>query len=712
MLEITHLMAFEINGVTQPSQAVEEWTDEEYKKNLRFLGSQYNQMSNNVPLVSDGQLLPNGSISSMAEYQDNLSYYFGAQVPSTYNFFTLDANGNQTSANLVRGLDVVKVTDYLRGEAMDIIDPLPKTLNVTAYSVGAISAKRNMLDYGKFQVENKVFLEMLQEEAGYDFKAIDRDFETQDQADKFFTSFQESMEIGYEQIARHVCYNNNYQIIFPKAFDYVMLANLGNMCIEYINGQVQMRVVPPENAIVDYSKGLDIHLNDDFGGEVYQLTLPEIFTSYDWTKTEEADLVAMSNNDSGQYSVNNTAVANGLNWFANVNNVKKVTIVKGQWLSLEYRNGEWFQCLREGDLIGNKYLRNNKITSGQVWKIGNRAKKRLRYVVVTPKLFMGTSMSVVGIIKRFANLKDAFITKMIQMASSSFGKSVIIRASKLPEGMRTPDVIAQLKQNNILVIEGEETEDSPNNRQLAETLDLTMDSGISLILNIVSYLDASINDYLNIPNSVRGMSTEYQSSKGIESTKAASTKGLSYLFKNFELWMKECLSYSADLMKLMAPDDELGRENLSLQVGDAVAELLAMDTVKKMQFEEMLLTLNPNDFINLSDKQELADLVIKTATAGAPTKILKNYLVVKRAESFTEAANQIDAIIYKEEKAEAERLAQEQQIAMAQNQMNNQTQQEMTNTNADASIEKQAMSDDTKMAMNEQKLMNSAPPQR
>jgi len=62
-------MAFEINGVTQPSQAVEEWTDEDYKKNLRFLGSQYNQMSNNVPLVSNGQLLPNGSISSMAEYK-------------------------------------------------------------------------------------------------------------------------------------------------------------------------------------------------------------------------------------------------------------------------------------------------------------------------------------------------------------------------------------------------------------------------------------------------------------------------------------------------------------------------------------------------------------------------------------------------------------------------------------------------------------------
>lgn len=693
-------MAFEINGTSQPSQAVEEWSDDDYKANLRFIASQYNQALSNIPLVSNGQYLGNGSQSFIAEYMDNLSYIYGAQIPAEYNFFTLDANGNQTAANLVRGLDVVKVTDYLRGEAMDIIEPLPNTLNVSAYSVGAISAKKNMMDYVKFQLDNKMFLSLLQQEAGFGFKAVDRDFESQEQADKYFTNFQESMEIGYKQIAKHVVYNNDYEIIFPKAFDYVQIANLGVMCIEYINGEIQMRIVPPENAVVDFSKGLDVHKNDDFAGEVYQLTLPELFTSYEWNDTERAELVAISTNDSNTYAQYYSMVAaNGLNWWGNVNNVKKVTVVKGQWLSLEYRDGQWFECLREGVLIGNKFLRECKITHGQVWKKGNRAKKRLRYIVITPKLFMGTSMSVVGIIKRFANLKDAFITKMIQMASSSFGKSVVIRASKLPEGMRTPDVVAQLKQNNIIVIEGEETEDNPNNRQLAETLDLTMDPSINLVLNIVQYLDQSINDYLNIPNSVRGMSSQYQSGKGIESTKAASTKGLSYLFKNFQLWMKECLSYSADLMKLMAPDDELGRENLSLQVGDAVTELLSMGVVKRMQFEDFLLSLNTHDYVSVADKQELANLVIQTATSGAPTKILKNYLIVKKAESYTEAENQIDAIIYKEEKAEAERVAADREMAMAQNQMNNQTQMNMTEMNADAGLEKAAMDNQTKLAL-------------
>lgn len=691
-------MGFEINGQVQPIQAVLEWTDEEYKKNLRFIGNQYNTSLNNVPLVSNGQYMGNGSLSYIAEYMDNLSYIYGSQVPSDYNFFTLDANGNKTAANLVRGLDVKKVYDYLYGESLNIIDPLPKILNVTAYSVGAISARKSAMDYVKFQIDNKVFLNLLQQEAGYQFKAVNEDFETQDQVDKFFTSFQESMEIGFEQIAKHATYNNDYQVLLPKAFGYMLIANLGRICVEYINGEVVWRIVPPENSVVDFSKGLDVHLNDDFGGEVYQLTIPELFTSFDWEPEEQAELIAISNNDNSVYANYYSMVcSNGLNWWANPNNVRKVTVVKGQWVSLEFQDGEWKECLREGVLVGNKFLRNCKISGGQVWKRGNKGKKRLRYITVTPNLFMGTNMSVVGIIKRFANLKDAFITKMVQMASSSFGRSVVIRASKLPEGMRTPDVVAQLKQNNILVIEGEETEDNPNNRNLAETVDLTMDPSITYVLQIIQYLDMAINDYLNIPNSVRGMSQEYQSGKGIESTKAASTKGLSYLFKNFELFMKELLSYSADLMKLMAPDDELGRENLALQVGDSVTELLSMDVVKNMQFEDMLLTINPNDYNSAQMKENLSNLVLQTATSGMPTKVIKNYLVVTRAESLTEAENEIDAIIYKEEKAEAEKLAVDREIAMAQNQANNATQERMTQTTAQAGLEKTAMDNETKL---------------
>jgi hypothetical protein len=309
---------------------------------------------------------------------------------------------------------------------------------------------------------------------------------------------------------------------------------------------------------------------------------------------------------------------------------------------------------------------------------------------------MGTSLSVIGIIKRFANLKDAFITKMIEMASSSIGKATVVRASKLPEGLRAPDVIAQLKQARILVIEGEETEEMPNGQRLAETVDLTLDPNIQLILGIVQYLDQAINDYLNIPQSVRGMSSTYQSAKGIESTQNQSSKGLAYLFSTLQTYMKEVLSYSADLMKLLAPDDELGRDTLSLVVGDNMVELLSMETVKRSQFEDFLLNLNPNDYISLTDKAELQQLIIQSATSGMPLKVLKSFLTIKSSESLTEAENKIDALIYKEEKAEAEKMAAEQELALIQSGQANQTQENIAATAAEAGLEKTSMDNETK----------------
>lgn len=681
-----------------PSQDKPDYTKEDYIATLRWGASQYNLSLNNVPLINGGTVTSNGAVNYIEEYVSNLQYIYGSQVPADYNFFTIDANGNDTQTPMFRGLDVFKIFNYLHGNAMDIIDPLPKILNVSAYSVGAISARKNAMDYVKFQIENKVFLNLLQQEAGYQFKAIDRDFQSQEEIDKFFTSYQESMEIGYEQIARHVAYYNDYEQLFGKGFDYVLIGNQGTVCAEYVNGQVELRNIPCENAIVDYTKGKDIHVDDDFGGEIFQMGVPDVLASWDWTDEEAEEINNIAKVDSGAFRVYyQTLAATNLYWWVINNNVPKVTVVKLAWRSIEYVDGVRKQCIRKGTFIGNKWLKDEGILAGQVWGKGNKAKKRIPYITMTPNLFLGTSISVIGMIKRIANLKDAFITKCVDMASTSVGKATVIRASKLPEGLRGQDVISQLKQARVLVIEGEETEDMPNNKNLAETVDLTLDPNIQLILNIVSYFDNAINDYLNIPLQMRGMNSEYQSGKSIENTQVQSAKGLAYLFKNLRLWMKEVLSYSADLMKIMAPDDELGRETLSLVVGDATTELLSMEVVKKMQFEDMLLALNPTDYISAQDKSDITQIALQTASSQQPTKVLKNYIKLKQVESLTEAYNYLEAEIFKEEKQAQEQMAQEQELAILQNQANNATQERLAQTNAQAGLEKTAMDNETKL---------------
>jgi hypothetical protein len=206
-----------------------------------------------------------------------------------------------------------------------------------------------------------------------------------------------------------------------------------------------------------------------------------------------------------------------------------------------------------------------------------------------------------------------------------------------------------------------------------------------------------ISDVLNIPAQVRGQITDYTSKSQLQSSQIQSTKGLSYLFKNFLMFEKELLSYSADLFKIMAPNDESGRDSLSLIVGDGMAEMLSMDVVKRMSFEDFLINLNPNDYMSAETKQELAQLAFQSASSGMPTVIMKNYIKIKQSETLTEAYNYTEQTMFKEQEREDAKMAQEQELAMINNQNNNATQERITDKNIDAGLEKQRMADQTKI---------------
>lgn len=688
----------------QPDQAVDNYDESEYKKNLLFLAGQYNNALNNVPILTgNGTITSTGTTSYISEYFNNLTYIYGTQGNANYGFFTKDYSGNDTQVPMLRGLDVYKIFNYLHGQATELIDPLPKTAVASAYSVNAQSVKKEMMDYISFQIKHKAFLQYIQLETGFGFKPIDRDFQTQAQVDMFFENFQETMEIAYDRLAKDVIYTNDYQLKLPKAFDYALIGNLAGLVIEYENGRPRWRIVTPDKAIVDYTKGLDVHIDDDYAGEVFQMTIPELFEAYDFTEEEQTNLKAIAQNEGGLYSTYfSTYLNNGLYWWTNLNNVPKVTVVKGQWKSLEkLENGKWRKVLREGVMIGNIYLRECKISEGQFYDKRKKNDKRLKYKWFTPNLMMGTSISVVGIIKRYQDLRDAFLTKMISMASSAIGKAVVIRASKLPAGMNTPDVISQLKQARVLVIEGDDIDETPDGKKLAETVDLTLDPNINQILQIAQYFEGVISDVLNIPPQVRGMMSGYQSAKVVDNVQIQSSKGLNYLYKGFMLWVKEVVEYSVDLYKVMAPDDSLGREHLELVVGDATAELLSMEDIKRMQFEDFLIDFDATNFANEQQKKEIANLTVQVATSGMPRKIIKDYIKLQKLDTVTEQLNYLEAEIYKDEMKEQQQLMAQQEQAMAQAELQAQTQENIAATQADAGLEGKAM--DALMKLREQR---------
>ena len=638
----------------QPDQTV-EWNDEEYMRNIRFIANQYNIKSNQLPVFDNGTYSTPNSPTSVNEYIDNLRYIYGVQIPADYNFFLMDVKGNNTAVPMMRGLDIKKMFDHIHGQAYKMIEPITKKIKVTAYSKNAISQKKEMMNYIKMMADKKTFFKLIEVETGYGFQPVDRDFKTQVEVDKYFENFQDAMEIAFMNLAKDACYVNDFQVKLPKIADHVIIGNVGTIEVVYRNGRARWNVIPPQLNIVDYSKEDDQHLADDYAGYVQAYSIPELITTYEFNEIELEELKSIARAGAGSPYWQNLATLgnmNGMNWWNIDNGVPKVMVVKGQWKSVERKEEGWLEVNREADLIGNKYLRNQKISDDQLYDLKDRSKKRLRFITVTPNILAGTSMSIVSLLKRFQNLKDAFTTKSIQMASNAIGKSVIIRSSKLPDGMRSPEVISQLKQANVVVIDDDAEDEETSNQKLVEAIDLTLDPSIGAIMDIVKYYDFVMADIMNTPAVVRGQLGGYQSAKNVDTSMNNSTMGMTYFYNNIKLFNNRLLTYSADLMKFMAPNDEQGQEALSLIVGDGVAEMMSMEVIRAIQFEDMLLSLDSNDYTTIEDKQRYEAFILQFAATGQTS--FKDYIMVDKLDSKTEIINYLEAEDYKKEKAKAE----------------------------------------------------------
>jgi len=656
---------------------------------MQFIASMWNRR-----LYSFGSDATSATIGSdenryVTSYLLNCQYFFGRQTASDYGFFIQDELGQNTRFPMTRGMDITKILLHIDGVVRQMIEPLPKTINVTAYSKNAVSQKKELMDFIKLKAQQKVFFDLIEEATGVGFKPIDRDFKTQEELDKYLEDFQESMEIAYQNIAKHILLTNRYMPTLAKFSQYVALGGQATIEVYEHGGMIKWRIVPPESAIVDMSKNDDQHEDDDYGGSIMAMSVPDLLDEFDWTEDEIEELQTMAKAQTMWAQYNTYVGVNGLVWWQLNNGVPKVMVVRGQWRSLEKMDGEWVEVLREGVYIGNKYLKNCKVSEGQVWNKMDKTRKRLRFRTVTPNTVLGNNLGIVGMLKRYQDIKDAFATKMIELSSRAVGKSFIVNASKLPEGLTAPDVISQLKQSNMIVLEGADIDETPDSKRqnLVETLDWTLDPNVRYYMDMISYYDGVISDIINIPQQTRGFQAQYQSAAVVNSNLQQSTLGMSWYYKNIMTSIKNLLEFSSDYAKLILPEKE--DSDLNLVIGDAMVEVLKLEDIKKMQFEDFLLELNPNGLLQEQEKEQLKQFAAALAQNGAMS--VSNYIKMLQIDNKTQMYNYFEKV-EKEKQIREEQLQQAQMEAqMAQTEMQQQGKQNVAEINAEAGLAKQEM---------------------
>ncbi len=652
-----------------PNQQIEDYKDENYTETLRFIASRWNFTSAAYVAIttgnSGGTSVPSveSTYGFVYRYLQNVTYLYGSQVPTDFSFFVMDENGQNTRVPMYRGQDVPKFFNFIIGKVREMVKPIPRMINVIGYSDNVQSSKKLTMDMITFRYEMQEHIKQIEIMTGFGFEPAEgMNYEDDFQVSKRLQSFKDIMEVSYENLAKDACYKNQYGTKFIKGAEDIFISGVAMLCVDEDNGHITWRNVKLHQAIFDNTSEDPHHTDDMYAGEVMEMTINDILTKWEWTEKETEDIKAMASNPSSWTQFNTLIGVNGMYWWSQNNGVPKVTCIKGQWRSMKKVDGVWVETLREGILIGNKYLKDNKETAGQVWDIYDKRKKRLKYIIVTPNSRLGAVQGIVGMIKRLEDLKDAFITKCIALASSAVGKSYFVNANKLPEGLKAPDIISQLKQANIIVLEGADIDETPDSKQqkVIESIDMTIDPSISMLLQFVNYFDQSIADILNIPNNIRGAQTNYQSKDVYQSNITQAEYGMMWYYDSIMQWIENILSYSANLAKVVYPEKD--KEKLSLIVGDVATELMSIEDIKKIQFEDFLMRLIPNDIVSEQEKQQYMQLALQLASSGMFT--MKDYVTLKRLDNLKQIEDYFEMVEIKRENRE--RQAQEAQIAAAQ----------------------------------------------
>jgi hypothetical protein len=600
-------------------------------------------------------------------------------------------------------MDIKILVDKLVGNLVTPLKKLHEMVTAASLSPNAVSRKMAALDLVMLRYKNDIYFSIIEEVTGVGFEPIGEfDYSDKEAIDKYFTNFRESLEIAVTAIAKSTVYNNHHESFLFKAALYYATAGVVH-AISEVNAskRVRWRLIAPENAIFDLGvDNDDNHRNDRFAGEVYMYSIPELASLNILTKEElaEAEYIARTTTQWSTYNYTSTN-SNFYWWMTNSLGVPTVACIKGVWRSLKNigteEKPEWIECVREGMLIGNKWVKNFGERQYNVEDFYDKSRLKLGYITVTAPTLNGVFQSVVDTLKRYQDLKDALKGKLIQFISRSKGKVYMVFSDRLPEGMNTPQILSQLTQAGMVVLPSTDFDEYDKNNTLIQTIDMTLDPGIMSLVSIIANEQNYMEQIVSYNPVSLGNVTNYVSKDQIQASTAGTNAGLAYFTSSFYSWVTDLVNYSSELtLKAMANDD-LNDEYMSVVIGDAMVEVIKSGDLKDASMETFNIGLTIDDFISEQERMQLMQVALQMASAGAIS--MSDYTKMLQCTTKSQLQTYFDYVEYKKEKAAQQ--AQEAQMMAA---------QQNAQIQADASKETASIAAEAKLADTELKGMMAA----
>lgn len=620
-----------------PDQKVENYDEEFYAQNLRFIAAQWNfnvMMANQWSISLDELGLPLGFSQRAFLWRD---YYFGVAKNVAYDHILMNETGNRKALKMFQGKDIMKYVNYALEPVMDMAQRIPEIISVECVSETLVSRKRLLQNLQKFAIEQKEMMFYMNKAFGAYFQTNSGKVFMGAQAEQMGTvDFRDEMELGATNVAKDIYYRNNMR---EMIIDWGKDASCTGACVakvKTVNGYTQVSRVPIWEAIFPPNTQGDQHRTDAYAGQLRFMTVPDIFATYpELTDIQKTDIQSIAHNGNGYQGWTAYNLAGNFWWWGIRDGVPRVAVIEGQWASYAPDQRGYHQTLREGVLIGNKYLIREGISTNQTKDWKNPSDTSLDYITCQPMSMFGRNMGIPEMLYSYQNQVDFLQTKINEWVAQTKGSFYFILAENLPPGMDANQLMAQISDTRLAVIKGVDIDAGKLEKFLSQgAIEMPRDTAI-LIQQISNYKQV-MADILNIPDAARGQLSGYQATKTLNAQLSQSNKGTRYFYDPLNIFYQRVFQKSVDNFKTSTMSNV--DFEYTLIISDTQVEMFK--ATSEYGLSQQALTLGFDDLMDDASKQRMADAVFAFAQNSQVTGYyLSDYYMIESLTTHSEILN-------------------------------------------------------------------------
>jgi len=596
----------------QPDQWNVEKNEDWYKNNVRFVAGQYNPNVETAYTVAKANGSPQGGKQNpttgrvIDKFIRNMSYYFGDQNNITYAYWVKDVNNSQLPTRLINGQSIFEIIEYRSGFMYEaFVKNLHKRVNVKDNSPDFLSDMNARVSLAILASELK--------QAGLDVNLQPipgQEIQSEEQAISYLKERpMDKVERIFTSVARDFLFAIDYEKSFMKLILYGNICAFMRVEVRVEGDDTVMDIYAPHQCIYDTNSKDDFGDDDQFGGVVDYMTIPDLFARYSFTDTEKEQLnqIAKANSASAAgnlgYPFISSYIGNsGFPYWRWINGVPVVGVVKAWWKGYENGMEKNYVC----DYIGNAYIKNFGIQKYMTERKRNKSYIMPRFIDFRPNMFFGKNKSIVDRLFSISDRIDGLEAKLDLFINQAKGSVLIMHGGELPDNTSPKEVLSNIATMNFVYLEMEidQAESVYGKGNVFSVADLNVNGqAVNALNQEIRRLEEKTKRIAFAPDAALGQQTPQGSFKEQQGIIDQASYGTATFYNGFLIFLNRIIQQGTDLRRTLF---SLAEADKVLQFSNAEIEFVKFQ--KEWSLKELNTHIDQSDAVTPQDRAEYKEM--------------------------------------------------------------------------------------------------------